>query len=95
MIVAGMLVSFALVDVDDCGVCELLGELLLVPEGLKEVGDLGKQGRVTSLVHVGRDCIQSCGFPSEHLLDGFQHLFSRWGRVKFQVQRSLRKAFSG
>lgn len=95
MIVAGMLVSFALVDVDDCGVSELLGELLLVPEGLKEVGDLEKQDRVTSLVHVGRDCIQSWGFPSEHLLDSFQHLFSRWGRVKFQVHRSLWKAFSG
>jgi len=48
MIVAGMLVAFALVDVDDCGVSELLGELLLVPEGLKEVGDLEKQDRVTS-----------------------------------------------
>ena len=36
MIVAEMLVSFALVDVDHCGVSELLGELLLVPERLKE-----------------------------------------------------------
>ena len=95
MIVAGMLVSFALVDVDDCGVSELLAELLLVPEGLKEVGDLEKKDRAASLVHVGRDCIQSSGFPSEHLLDGFQHLFSRWGRVKFQVHRSLWKALNG
>ena len=95
MIVAGMLVSFALVDVDDCDVSELLGELLLVPEGLKEVGYLEKKNRATSLVHVGRDCIQSWGFPSEHLLHGFQHHFSRWGRVKFQVHPSLWKTFNG
>ena len=38
MTVAGILVSFALVNVDHCGVSELLGELLLVPEGLKEQG---------------------------------------------------------
>ena len=35
-----------------CGVFELLGELLVVPEGLKEVGDLVKQEKANSLVHL-------------------------------------------
>ena len=59
------------------------------------MGDLVKKDRATSLGNLGRDFVRSWGVPGGHFLEGFHHFFSRWGRVEFQVHRSLWKMFNG
>jgi len=71
MILVGMLACFAMVDVDDCGLPEHLGELLIVRGRLKELGDLVKKDRSTSLIRLGKDCIRSwdVGWHKKYFMD--------------------------
>ena len=52
MVVAGLAISFALVDVGYCGVPKFLWQLLLVPHGLVQACQLIVDGCATGLEHL-------------------------------------------
>ncbi len=54
VVVAGLAVSLALVNVDYCGVPEFLLQLLLVPHGLVQSCQMISDGCTTGLVNLSR-----------------------------------------
>ena len=69
MVVAGLAISFAHVDVDYCGVPEFLWQLLLVPHGLVQACQLIIDGCTTGLEHLSRNGIGARSISTGHLLD--------------------------
>ena len=69
MVVAGLAVSFSLVDVNDCSILEFLWQMHLVPRGLKQACQLATDGFAAHLVQLCGDGIGAGSFPTGHLLD--------------------------
>ena len=71
VVVTGLAISFALVDVDYCCVPEFLWQLLLVPRVLVQASLLVIEAFTTGLVHLSRNGIGARRFSTGHLLDRF------------------------
>ena len=76
VLVDGLAISFALVDVEYCAIPELLWQLLLVPHGLVQACQLIVDGCTTGLEHLSRNGIGARSFSTGHLLDRFADLFA-------------------
>ena len=63
VVVAALAISFALVDVDYCGVHEFLWQLLLVPHGPVQACQLIFDGCTTELERLSRNDIGARSFP--------------------------------
>ncbi len=61
--VAGLAVSFALVNVDGCGIPEFLWQLVLVPHCFVQSFQLVSDGRTTGLVNLSRNGVGPGAFP--------------------------------
>ena len=64
MVVAGLAISFALVELDYCGVPEFLWQLLLVPHDLIQACHLIFDGCTTGLEHLSRNGIGARSFST-------------------------------
>ena len=71
VVVAGLAISCALVDVDYCGIPEFLWQLLLVPHGLLQACQLIVDGCTTGLEHLSRN-----GIGARSRREGASLLFS-------------------
>ena len=94
MVVAGLAVSFSLVDVNDCGIREFLWQMLLVPHGLKQACQLATDGFAAHLLHLCGNVIGAGSFPTGHLLDCFADLFVPRKGVKLLVNRQSLEALN-
>ena len=92
VVVAGLAISFALVDVDNCGVPKFLWQLLLVPHGLVQACQLIVKGCTTGLVHLSKNGIGARSLSTGHLLDRFADLFARGRDVELLVGCQLWEA---
>ena len=87
MAVAGLSVSFTLVDVNSFGVPQFFWQMLLVPNALEQTFQLAANVFTTCLVHLSRNDIRAEGFPTGHLLDRFADLFNRRRGIERKVGR--------
>ncbi len=76
VVVAGLAVSPALVNVDDCGSPEFFWQLLLVPHGLVQSCQLVNDGCTTGLVNLSRNGVGVRSFSTGHLFDSFADLLA-------------------
>ena len=65
MVVAGLAISFALVNMHDGCVFEILRELLLLPHRPKEVSEARQEGWAARLEHLSRDGVRAGDFPED------------------------------
>ena len=63
MVVAGLTVSFSLVDVNNCGITEFLWQMLLVPHSLKQACQLATDCFVAHRVLLCGNGIGAGAFP--------------------------------
>ena len=89
MVVAGLTVSFSLVDVNNCGIPEFLWQVLLVPHGLKQACQLATDCFVAHRVLLCGNGIGARSFPTGHLLGCFADFFAGRRGVKLLVDRQL------
>nr|VZI52257.1 unnamed protein product [Spirometra erinaceieuropaei] len=95
VIVADLTIPFALVEMHDGCVFEILRDFTLTPHLLEERSQVIHQLATSVLVDLSRDCVRSGCFPARELLHGPDGFLERWQKVEVRADLHLWQAGDG
>nr|VZI51236.1 unnamed protein product [Spirometra erinaceieuropaei] len=95
VVIAGLAVPFPLVELDDCGVLEILEDFSLMPALLEERRQMIHELGAAMSVDLSRDCVRSGRFPAVELLYGLDGFLWRRRKVNIGVGLHLEQTGDG